>query len=43
VSRLGGTAGELVARGTSPLPLFVLTGAILVGVWARPRSRTLGR
>jgi len=42
VSRLGGAAGEFVARGTSPLPLFVLTGAILVGVWVRPRTRTLG-
>jgi hypothetical protein len=37
VSRLGGAAGEFVARGTSPLPLFVLTSAIVAGVWAGTR------
>jgi hypothetical protein len=36
ISRLGKVGGEFVSRGVSPLPLFVLTGAILWGVWSRP-------
>jgi len=40
ISRLSGEFGELVEHGVSPLPLFVLAGVILYGVWS-PRLAAL--
>jgi hypothetical protein len=43
LSRMGDQFGEFVANGVSPLPIFVLTGAILYGVWTSfswPASRS---
>jgi hypothetical protein len=34
LSQLGNQFGEFVANGVSPLPLFMLTAAILYGIWA---------
>jgi hypothetical protein len=42
LSRMGGQYGEYFANGVSPLPLFVLTAAILYGVW-RPQSCSADR
>jgi hypothetical protein len=33
LSRTGGTYGEFIAGGVSPLPLFCLTAAVLYGLW----------
>ncbi len=38
ISRMHGPLEEHLAGGVSPLPLFVLTGAILFGVWTLPLS-----
>jgi hypothetical protein len=42
ISRMGGTFGEIVERGVSPLPLFALTAAALYGVWRIPTGRLRG-
>ena len=42
-SRMSGAFGEVVARGVSPLPLFVLVGAVLCAVWWPPGTPTLVR
>jgi len=34
LSRMGNQYGDFFAKGVSPLPLFVLTAAILYGVWS---------
>jgi hypothetical protein len=33
-----GQYGDFFAKGVNPLPLFVLTGAVLYGIWS-PRFR----
>jgi hypothetical protein len=38
LSLTSGQYGDFFARGVSPLPLFVLAGAILYGIWS-PRFR----
>jgi hypothetical protein len=39
-SRMPGVFGEYVARGVSPLPLFVLAAAVIYGLWADFSTRT---
>jgi hypothetical protein len=39
LSRMGGYYGDYFANGVSPLPLLVLTAAVLYGIWL-PRSRS---
>jgi hypothetical protein len=34
LSRMGGTYGDYFARGVSPTPVFLLTAAILFGIWS---------
>lgn len=41
LSRLGGGLEEYFPYGPSPLPLFLLTAAVLYGIWMAPRRRTL--
>jgi hypothetical protein len=36
ISRMQPTFGEFVERGVSPLPIFILVGAVLYGVWRSP-------
>ena len=38
LSRTTGQYGDFFANGVDPLPLFVLTGAVLYGIWS-PRLR----
>ncbi|MDH3444209.1 MAG: DUF2079 domain-containing protein [Deltaproteobacteria bacterium] len=38
LSRMSDQFGDFVAQGTSPLPLFVLTGAIIFVIWIPPRN-----
>jgi len=38
LSRMGGTYGDYFEHGVSPLPLFLLTGALLYGLWMTPCS-----
>ena len=38
VARMGDALGEFVARGVSPLPLFVLAGLASWGIWRAPRN-----
>ncbi len=33
LSRMGGTYGDYFAQGVSPLPLFLLTAAVIIGLW----------
>lgn len=33
LSRMGSTYGEYFAQGVSPLPLFLLTAAVIIGLW----------
>jgi hypothetical protein len=41
ISRVGGPLERFFPNGVSPLPLFVLTGAILYGIWQwRPTRRS---
>ena len=39
LSRMGNQLGEFLNRGVSPLPLFVLTGAILFAIWNNGQAR----
>jgi hypothetical protein len=34
LARMGGQYGDYFAHGVSPLPLFALTAALIVGIWA---------
>ncbi|MBI3682252.1 MAG: hypothetical protein HY235_17885 [Acidobacteria bacterium] len=36
LSRMGGQLSEHLSSGVSPLPLFILTAAIIYGIWKRP-------
>jgi hypothetical protein len=38
IARVGGPLEVYFPRGVSPLPLFALTGAIIYGIWRRPRA-----
>jgi hypothetical protein len=35
LSRLEGSVGDYFAHGVSPLPLFVLTAAVIYGIWSK--------
>ena len=43
LSRLGGPLGSVFPDGVSPLPLFVLTAAIVYGIWRWPPATALLR
>ena len=42
MERLGSSFGPFFGRPTSPIPLFVLLGVVLFGIWTAGRSRDPG-